>query len=94
MPNCHFAIGPLFWTSLPSRHKFCNEWGRDKIQPIRWKVASHETPIAYQPIEERGIIGNMYTKALVGLDGTMDWFGFPHHDSPIVFGVLLDDELG
>lgn len=48
----------------------------------------------YQPIENYGIIGNMYTTALVGLDGSIDWFCFPHHDSPSVFAAILDDRKG
>ncbi len=27
----------------------------------------------YQPIENYGIIGNMRTAALVGIDGSLDW---------------------
>ncbi|NET91098.1 MAG: glycoside hydrolase family 15 protein [Kamptonema sp. SIO1D9] len=50
--------------------------------------------MAYKPIESYGIIGNMYTTALVGLDGSIDWFCFPHHDSPSVFAALLDSEKG
>ncbi|MEC4983736.1 MAG: glycoside hydrolase family 15 protein [Oscillatoria sp. PMC 1068.18] len=50
--------------------------------------------MGYKPIESYGIIGNMYTTALVGLDGSIDWFCFPHHDSPSVFAALLDSEKG
>ncbi|NJL00264.1 MAG: glycoside hydrolase family 15 protein [Spirulinaceae cyanobacterium RM2_2_10] len=48
----------------------------------------------YQPIEDYGIIGNMYTTALVGLNGSIDWLCFPHHDSPSVFAAILDHEKG
>lgn len=48
----------------------------------------------YQPIGNYGIIGNMYTTALVGLDGSIDWFCFPKHDSPSVFAAILDDQKG
>lgn len=48
----------------------------------------------YQPIENYGIIGNMRTVALVGMNGSVDWFCFPHFDSPSIFGALLDDERG
>src|SRR5690242_13757323 len=45
-------------------------------------------------IEEYGIIGDLYTVALVGLDGSIDFMCFPHFDSPTVFASLLDPEKG
>ena len=48
--------------------------------------------MAYQPIENYGIIGNMHTVAMVGMNGSIDWFCFPHFDSPSVFGAILDDK--
>jgi GH15 family glucan-1,4-alpha-glucosidase len=48
----------------------------------------------YQPIENYGVIGNMRTIALVGLNGSMDWYCYPHFDSPSIFGALLDDKKG
>ena len=50
--------------------------------------------MAYQPIEHYGIIGNMRTSALVGWNGSIDWYCFPHFDSPSVFGAILDDQKG
>jgi GH15 family glucan-1,4-alpha-glucosidase len=50
--------------------------------------------MAYKPIEDYGIIGNMRTAALVGKEGSIDWFCFPHFDSPSVFAAILDDERG
>ncbi|MGF1481694.1 MAG: glycoside hydrolase family 15 protein [Cyanophyceae cyanobacterium] len=50
--------------------------------------------MGYQPIENYGIIGNMYTTALVGKNGSIDWFCFPNHDSPSVFAALLDKDKG
>ena len=50
--------------------------------------------MAYQPIENYGLIGNMRTVALVGMNGSIDWFCFPHFDSPSVFGAILDDAKG
>jgi len=49
---------------------------------------------AYQPIENYGIIGNMRTAALVGMHGSIDWFCFPHFDSPSVFAAILDEVKG
>jgi GH15 family glucan-1,4-alpha-glucosidase len=48
----------------------------------------------YQPIENYGIIGNMHTVALVGMNGSIDFMCFPEFDSPSVFAALLDDEKG
>lgn len=42
--------------------------------------------MSYQPIENYGIIGNMRTVALVGMNGSMDWYCSPHFDSPSIFG--------
>ena len=50
--------------------------------------------VAYQPIENYGLIGNLRTVALVGMNGSIDWFCYPHIDSPSVFGAILDDEKG
>src|SRR6266436_2061809 len=52
------------------------------------------TPMSYQPIENYGIIGNMRTVALVGMDGSIDWYCYPHFDSPSIFGAILDDNQG
>ena len=50
--------------------------------------------MGYLPIENYGIIGDMHTVALIGLNGSIDWWCYPHFDSPSVFGALLDDEKG
>lgn len=50
--------------------------------------------MAYQAIENYGIIGNMRTVALVGMNGSIDWYCYPNFDSPSLFGALLDDHKG
>ena len=50
--------------------------------------------MSYQPIENYGIIGNMRTAALVGVNGSIDWYCFPYFDSPSIFAKLLDNEKG
>src|SRR5690348_2477977 len=48
----------------------------------------------YLPIESYGIIGDLNTVALVGLNGSIDFMCFPDFDSPSVFAALLDAEKG
>ena len=48
----------------------------------------------YQPIENYGIIGNMRTVALVAMNGSIDWYCYPHFDSHSIFGAILDDNKG
>jgi GH15 family glucan-1,4-alpha-glucosidase len=48
----------------------------------------------YLPIENHGIIGDLHTVALVGTDGTIDWFCPERFDSPSVFAAILDSDKG
>ncbi len=48
----------------------------------------------YQPIENYGVIGNLQTIALVGINGSIDFLSFPYFDSPTVFASLLDCDRG
>ncbi len=48
----------------------------------------------YLAIEDYGIIGNLRTVALVGINGSIDWYCSPNFDSPSVFGAILDDNKG
>jgi GH15 family glucan-1,4-alpha-glucosidase len=48
----------------------------------------------FQPIENYGVIGNMQSVALVGMNGSIDFLCYPEFDSPTVFAALLDDEKG
>jgi GH15 family glucan-1,4-alpha-glucosidase len=50
--------------------------------------------VAYKPIEDYGIIGDLETIALIGRDGSVDLLCLPDLDSPSVFAALVDDEQG
>ena len=49
---------------------------------------------AYLPIADHGIIGDLHTVALVGANGTIDWYCCPAFDSPSVFAAILDKDNG
>ena len=50
--------------------------------------------MAYKPIESYGVIGDLHTVALVGMDGSIDWCCLPHFDSPSIFAAILDERKG
>ena len=49
---------------------------------------------SYLPIADHGVIGDLRTVALVGTDGTIDWYCCPRFDSPSVFGAILGSANG
>ena len=51
-------------------------------------------PQGYLPIEEHGIVGDLRTVALIGTDGTVDWYCPSRFDAPALFGALLDARKG
>lgn len=65
---------------------------------VRNSKQKHETQEeecnSYPLIENHGVIGNMKSLALVATCGTIDWFCFPHFDSPSIFSSILDDKNG
>ncbi|MBG0857204.1 glycoside hydrolase family 15 protein [Streptomyces spinoverrucosus] len=48
----------------------------------------------YLPIAEHGLIGDLRSVALVGTDGTIDWYCCGAFDAPSVFASILDAERG
>src|SRR4051812_18061641 len=52
------------------------------------------SPDGYLPIEEHAIVGDLRTVALVGTDGTIDWYCPARFDAPALFAALLDADKG
>ena len=50
--------------------------------------------MSFEPIENYGVIGNMRSIALVGMNGSIDFLCYPNFDSPTVFVALLDEGCG
>jgi GH15 family glucan-1,4-alpha-glucosidase len=50
--------------------------------------------VAYHPIENYGIVGDLHTVALVAENASIDFMCFPQFDSPTIFGGLLDQDKG
>jgi GH15 family glucan-1,4-alpha-glucosidase len=51
-------------------------------------------PARYLPIAEHGLIGDLRSVALVGTNGTIDWYCCPSFDAPSVFASILDADRG
>jgi len=69
---------------------------RRPVGPIVAGEAGWErsTEQRYRPIESYGLIGDLRTAALVGSDGSIDWFCPGRFDSPSVFAAILDADRG
>jgi GH15 family glucan-1,4-alpha-glucosidase len=62
------------------------------VQPISETISARPAPIPSQPpvlIEDHALIGDMYTSALVGNDGSVDFMCLPDFDSDACFAALL-----
>jgi GH15 family glucan-1,4-alpha-glucosidase len=67
---------------------------RATAQAVLDAAAARAKGSEYLPIAEHGIVGDLHSIALVGTDGTIDWYCCPRFDSPSVFGSILDAERG
>src|SRR3954463_4774551 len=54
----------------------------------------HAAAGGYLPIEEHAIVGDLRTVALVGTNGTIDWYCPARFDAPSLFAALLDAKRG
>ncbi|MCC6223933.1 MAG: glycoside hydrolase family 15 protein [Thermoleophilia bacterium] len=50
--------------------------------------------MGYLPIGDHGVIGDLHTVALVGTDGSIDWYCPLRFDAPSVFAAILDYRRG
>jgi GH15 family glucan-1,4-alpha-glucosidase len=48
----------------------------------------------YLPVAEHGLIGDLRSAALVGTNGTIDWYCCPRFDAPSIFASILDADRG
>ena len=71
----------------------CGMEGEVGVGEAGGRAAKTDTP-RYLPIAEHGLIGDLRTSALVGTNGTIDWYCCPRFDSPSVFGSILDSDRG
>jgi GH15 family glucan-1,4-alpha-glucosidase len=51
-------------------------------------------PMPYKSISSYGVVGDLHSAALIGLDGSVDWLCLPRFDSPSVFAGILDEKRG
>ncbi|KAJ2143424.1 hypothetical protein EV180_001529 [Coemansia sp. RSA 518] len=68
-------------TGVPSRHRRLSDGMREALD-------------GYLSIDQYGLVGNLHTAALVGMDGSIDFMCWPEFDSPSVFCRLLDKNKG
>lgn len=53
-----------------------------------------QQPSGFLPIADHGLIGDLRSVALVGTNGTIDWYCCGRFDGPSVFAAILDADRG
>jgi GH15 family glucan-1,4-alpha-glucosidase len=64
------------------------------LASARARPPLHRPLAGYLPIAEHGVVGDLHSAALVGTDGTIDWYCPERFDAPAVFGAILDRHCG
>jgi GH15 family glucan-1,4-alpha-glucosidase len=62
--------------------------------PEPTRTAADGTAGALPAHRRARLIGDLHTVALVGTDGTIDWYCCPRFDSPSTFAAILDADHG
>jgi len=65
-----------------------------KYFPTEGAASDNLDSFRYAPIESHAVVGNMRTAALITTCARVDFFCFPHFDSPSIFAGLLDKDRG
>ena len=66
----------------------------DSVAAAQGPIVAGSGRLDYLPIAEHGVIGDLHSVALVGTDGTIDWFCPGRFDGPSVFASILDKDRG
>jgi len=80
--------------SRPERSLMALDERTGRVGPVVSAAARPAPRARYLPIAEHGLIGDLYTVALVGTDGTINWYRCPRFASPSVFAAILDADHG
>ena len=84
----------FFWQERDSRKPGLDTLDTALPEAAAAMLGSGTMANRYAPIGEYGVIGDLSTIALVGMDGSIDFLCLPHFDSPSVFAALVDADRG
>src|SRR5487761_740192 len=83
------------WSSARTTQQFSADFDSGQQKKHLWKTLVRRKVLhEYKQIADYGLIGDQKTCALVGIDGSIDWFCIPRFDSPSIFAAILDKRKG